>query len=214
MDICKNAVEYENALNRLWAEFSREIAPKERAIRTRYRDLIENATDENVKEVFKKEEDEINILYHDGMKPIHDFIENQPEKPIYVFKTNGKYYELKKDWIKAEWTKSKNPITRFRLLLLLRQKPGWVRKSEFPNSTFDFIMCPNCGRKFTRYYPHEKYCFMCQRSPRSKKPITGQSPLRYCQNPGCDKPIPAGKNRGTKYCCNACKTAAYEKRKL
>ena len=213
MDICKNALEYDRELSRLLSNRDREVLQKEVIIEEKYREPLDRLDGIEWGAVQREYEKEISDLYHECMKPIEDFIKNQPEQPIYVFKTAGKYYELKKDWIKAEWTKSKNPITGKRLLLLKRQRPGWIIENEFPNSAFDFVECPNCKRKFTRHKSHEKYCHLCRRSPRSKRPLI-QANVRYCQNPGCEKPIPAGKNQRAKYCCNACKTAAWEKRKL
>lgn len=175
--------------------------------------VICNNADEYERELNKLQ---ASFLY--GIKPqkqviteIDVFIKNQLENPIYIFKANRRYYKLKINWITGEYRKSKKPIPPARLLLLRRQKPDWIIEYKFPNSNFDFVICPNCKREFTRYYPNEKYCFRCQRSPRSKKPLTIQDNIRYCQN--CEKPIPAGKNKRTKYCCGACRTAACMKRK-
>lgn len=211
MVICKNATEYQRELNNLIVEFYREIKPKERAIHSKYNDLIENATDENYREIFKKEENEIRTLYHNGVKKIDDFIKSQPEKPIYIFKANRRYYELKINWITGKEERSKNPIISLRLFQ--RRKPGWIVDYQFPHTAFNFVICPNCKQEFQRIYPHEKYCNICRRSPRSRRSLNNQSVIRYCQNPGCGKPIPAGKNKRTKYCCGACRTAAFEKRK-
>jgi len=198
-------------LNNLMADSIQKIGQKEHLIYIKYRESLDNAIGMEWKAIQKKYEKDLSDAAHEGVKSILDFEKSQPDKPIFIFKANHRYYKLKIDWVTTEYTKLKKPIPSIRLLR--RQKPGWIVEYTF-SKAFDFATCPNCQREFTRTYPHEKYCYDCRRSPRSKRPLSIQTTVRNCQNPGCEKPIPTGKNKRTKYCCNACKTAAYEKRKL
>jgi len=135
----------------------------------------------------------------------------QPIKPLYIFKKGRKFFELRFVENNPGLWFSPEPLTK----QTIREKSNaWILPICFNGDTVDIVRCEHCGRVLVKYWPNQKYCFMCQRSPRSKRPHTLQSNTRYCQNPGCEKPIPAGKNKRAKYCSNACKTAAYEKRKL
>jgi hypothetical protein len=59
--------------------------------------------------------------------------------------------------------------------------------------------------------PHEKYCPSCQDNLKiGFNPFTEPDKHRFCLH--CNKHLPNGTHGRRKYCCNACKTAAYEKR--
>jgi len=205
MVIFKNATEYMQEFNNIIADSYRELRKKENIIHNKYRESLDNATGMEWKTLQKQHDKEISdITYEYGMKPLIEFERSQPDKPIFIFKANRKYYKLKIDWSSLEYTKLKKPITNIRLLR--KHKPGWIIEYTF-SKAFDFVICPNCQREFTRHNPHETYCHFCRRFKNPKKP-------RSCQNPGCEKIIPGSKNKRAKYCCGACRTAAFKKRKI
>lgn len=211
MRICKNAIEYQKILTNLQADFVDEVRPKERDIRDKYKKKFEKTPVEEWKQILDDQDNEIRDLYKTCLKNIENFINSQPKHPIYVFKKNRRYYILKWDWITGDNTKSPVPIASIQLLR--RKNPGWVFEYIFPGTAFDYVICPNCEREFTKFKPNEKFCPTCRRSPRSKRALINKKDSRYCQNLGCKKPIPGFRRSDAKYCCDACKTAACEKRK-
>ena len=209
MVFCKNVEEYLEELDQIKSDILKNIGLKESQIRASFKDTLhEEKGNKKWREVHKKMEHEIRILYRQEVQKITDFERTQPNRPVFIYKKNRKYHEVKFEYLTGEIHISENPIADLRLLQ--RNKPHWIIEVFFPNSALDVAICPNCQREFTRFFPHEKYCESCQKSPRSKKAKTTQE-QRLCQQ--CHRPLPNYKNAKAKYCCNACKTAACKKRK-
>jgi len=189
--------------NKLLAVSFQELRQKNSQLNEKYREPLDNSEGMAWKNLRRKHDKELHDITDECIKPILDFERSQPDKPIFIFKANRKYYKLKIDLATGEYTKLKTPLPS--IGLLRRQKPDWIVEYTYLKA-FDFVPCQNCQREFTRMYPNEKYCFFCRRFNNPKK-------TRNCQNLGCDKLIPNSKNKRAKYCCGACRTAAFEKRR-
>jgi hypothetical protein len=206
MEICKNAEEYWHELWKLRGEGFKKYYSDVSKLRSVFH-AIEDPTRQDYENIDRDE----NRLLRNCLSEVKDFENMQPIKPLYIFKKGRKFFELRFVENNPGLWFSPEPLTK----QTIREKSNaWILPICFNGDTVDIVRCEHCGRVLVKYWPNQKYCFMCQRSPRSKRPHTLQSNTRYCQNPGCEKPIPAGKNKRAKYCSNACKTAAYEKRKL
>jgi len=209
MVICKNATEYMRKFNNLMADSFQELMQKTSLLNEKYREPLDNLEGMAWKNLQRKYDKELSDISHNSVKPLLDFEKSQPDKPIFIFKANRKYYKLKIDLSTGEYTKLKKPIPDIRLLR--RQKPGWIVEYTFAKA-FDFVPCRNCQREYWRINPNEKYCHFCRRSPKSKRPnqFINSKKSRHCLE--CEKEIPSGKNKRTKYCCGACRQAAWKKK--
>ncbi|HOX34905.1 MAG TPA: hypothetical protein PLO06_04355 [Methanoregulaceae archaeon] len=136
------------------------------------------------------------------MTEAEDFEKYHPVKPLFVYKTRRKYYEIK--FIKEPpflWVSS-SPVSS----QIMREKStAWILPIHFNGNPVDVVDCFSCNHPFIRHHPHQQYCPKCQRL-RFKK-------TRYCQNPECKKPLPVHKHGKAKYCNGACRTAACRIRK-
>jgi hypothetical protein len=207
MHICKNAKEYWEELWKLRGEAWREFFDKVTKIRAEFH-TIEDPTTQDFENIEKAER----ILWADCFKEANDFDNRQPVKPLFVFKKNRKWHELRfvvgnPDtilWISPE------PVDE----QTMREKSNaWILPINFNDKVVDVAICRHCKKEFIRYKPHQQNCDTCKRSLKNIgfNPYTDLDKHRYCLN--CGKHLPNGKHGKAKYCCGACRTAACKKRK-
>ena len=189
MIICKNAKEYWAELWRLRGEGFQEYYSKFKELRT---------------------EKEKRDLFVNCLKEAEDFDNQQPIKPLFIYRKGRKWHELKfiqgKPMSPGIWI-SPEPVDKH----TTREKSNaWVLPIHFNGHPVDVVVCQYCKSEFIRFSPHQKQCPECQRF--GFNPVANLDKHKYCLN--CSKHLPYGKHGKTKYCCGACRTAACKKRKI
>lgn len=197
MIICKNAREYWAELWRLrgkgWEKHQKEIEPLRSAFHS-----IEDPSIEEIRNIEKTEREIASRCYQEA----EDFEKFHPIKPLYVYKSRRKFYEIRFIEKSPHLWVSPTPIDK---KTLKEKTNAWILPIPFDGHAVDVIDCFSCNRPFVRMHPNERFCGFCKRI-RDKK-------IRYCQNPDCGKPLPYGKHGKAKYCNGACRTAACRIRK-
>ena len=205
MVFCKNAEEYWHELWKLRGAGYREYRQKKVALNAAF-DKIDDPSTHDYEKLAKA----IHDLLWDCLKESRDFENRQPEKPLFIFHKNRKFYEIKFITEQPGLWISPKPISPKERKV---KSEAWILQIYFNGNAVDIVRCQNCNEVFTRDRPHQKYCIVCQLSPRLKRSVSfidGDN-RRSCLM--CGKNIPVGKNKRTKYCCGACRTAAFKKRK-
>lgn len=203
---CKNADEYWKELWRLRREGLNKYYSEVTKLQSVF-DAIEDPTRQDYENIDRDE----NKLLRKCLTEAEDFEKYHFPQPLYVYKNQRQFYEVR--YIQEYpflWVSSK-PIDK----QTIREKSNaWVLPLDFSGKAVAVVSCLNCKRPFIRTYPNEKFCFRCKKLQGVIISPTSDDKRRYCQNPECGKEIPPDRHGKAKYCKGgSCRQAAYRKRK-
>ena len=204
MVLCKNAQEYWRELWRLRGEGFNEYYSKKTKLHAKFHS-IDDPTNEDI----KKHRNDVHDLFYNCLKEALDFEKQQPTKPLFIYKKGRKYHELKFTLESPNLWISPKPIDE----QTLREKSNaWILPIHFDGLPVDVVVCDSCKKDFVRHKPHQKNCPSCQDNLKiGFDPFTEPDKHRYCLH--CGKHLPNGIHGKRKYCCGACRQAAFKRRK-
>jgi len=202
MVIYKNAIEYQEKLEKLQSDAIIEIYEKTQ----KYNTSINNCKDFTTRQDWDKYYKDLRDITNNAAKPVFDFEKEQPRKPTYILKKGRKFYEAKYTVESPYLWISDTPLNT---QMLNEINFDWVIELTFSDKGTDIVICVKCKQKFIRFKPHQKKCPACQHQ--KGNPLTEPDKHRYCLY--CGKHLSNSAHGKKKYCCGACRTAACEKRK-